>query len=164
MVQIWVNLPKKHKMTDPKYQSIKKSNIPTFTFSSSSNIRVIAGRYNNIVGPAKTFTEVNIYEISSKNKDEIVIKTNDNTNTLLLIMRGDIFIKNKLYKEKSIVIFDNKNLDLAFLAHKGFRGLIFNGKPLNEPLVSYGPFVMNTKEEISQAIKDYQNGTMGRIT
>ena len=95
--------------------------------------------------------------------NELNIKLDQGTNTLLLIMKGNIKICNQIYKEKSLVVFDREPENLIFLSSKNFQGLLLNGDPIYEPLVSYGPFVMNSKEEIDLAISDYQNGKMGEI-
>lgn len=164
MVQLWVNLPKKYKMIKPSYQAIAKKDIPTVSVKNNSILRVIAGKYNNITGPANTFTEINIYDICSKEKENINLNFSSGTNTMILIMSGNASIDNKNYEEKSILIFErDKNL-LCFETSKDFKALVLNGKPIDEPVVSYGPFVMNTEQEILTAINDYQNGSMANIT
>ena len=86
-----------------------------------------------------------------------------NTNTILLILKGKIQIKRKVYKDKSVIIFDQNGTTLNFKTSENFKALLLNGEPINEPIVSYGPFVMNTKKEIDQAILDYRNGKMGNL-
>ena len=160
MVQLWVNLPKKYKMIKPSYQTIVNKDIPTVSIQNNANLRVIAGKYNNIKGPASTYTEINIYDISSKEKENINLNFNIGTNTILLIMRGKLSIDNKNYAEKSILILDKENKILSFQTSNNFKALILNGKPINEPIVAHGPFVMNSQQEILTAIDDYQNGSM----
>jgi redox-sensitive bicupin YhaK (pirin superfamily) len=162
MVQLWVNLPKKDKMTAPRYQSLENKDIVNINLSDTSELRVIAGSYNDKKGPAKTFTNINVYDLASS-EDNIKLPLSDGTNTLLLIMRGSATIDDKEYPEKTIVIFNQRGDHINFKTSKDFKALILNGDPINEPVVAHGPFVMNSKEEIIQAMTDYQNGKMGTI-
>ena len=86
-----------------------------------------------------------------------------NTNTILLILNGSIIINEVNYNKESLLVFDNENSELIINTSNDFKGLILNGTPINEPIVSYGPFVMNSKDEINQAIIDYNNGKMGNL-
>ena len=160
MVQLWVNLPKKYKMVKPSYQAIVKKDIPKVSIQNNATLRVVAGKYNNIKGPASTYTEINIYDISSKDKENINLNFNRETNTILLIMRGNLKIGNKSYEEKNILILEREEKILSFQTSKNFKALILNGRPIDEPIVAHGPFVMNSKQEILTAIDDYQNGLM----
>ena len=160
MVQLWVNLPKNIKMIKPSYQAIIKESIPIIKVQNNVTMRVIAGKYNNIKGPANTHTEINIYDIYSEQKENINIKLSDDSNTIVLIMRGRLSIKGIDYQEKSIVVLERENNLLNFHSSNNFKALILNGKPIEEPLVAHGPFVMNNEQEILTAIEDYQNGSM----
>ena len=163
MVQLWINLPKKNKMTKPKYQEIKNKDIPRVKLGDKTELRVIAGNYQDIRGPSNTFTDINIYDITSKNSKDINLNYKNNTNTLILIMSGELKIENKSFKENNILIFERNGEGLNFNISKNFKGLILNSEPIDEPIVSHGPFVMNTKQEIIEAIADYQNGKMGNL-
>ena len=163
MVQLWVNLPKKNKMTKPKYQEIKNKDIPRVKLGDETELRVIAGNYQDIRGPSNTFTDINIYDITSKNSKDINLNYKNNTNTLILIMSGELKIDNKSFKENNILIFERNGEDINFNISKNFKGLILNSEPIDEPIVSHGPFVMNTKQEIIEAIEDFQNGKMGNL-
>ena len=163
MVQLWINLPKKNKMTKPKYQEIKNKDIPRVKLGDKTELRVIAGNYQDIRGPSNTFTDINIYDIKSKNSKDINLNYKNNTNTLILIMSGELKIENKPFKENNILIFERNGEDINFNISKNFKGLILNSEPIDEPIVSHGPFVMNTKQEIIEAIEDFQNGKMGNL-
>ena len=163
MVQLWVNLPKKVKMTLPKYQSIINKNIPRINIGTGSELRIISGNFNNTKGPVSTFTEINIYDINAKQKDVYKLSFKKNTNTLILIMSGVLEIEGKNYSENELLVFDNEGDHIQINNSKNFKGLILNGTPINEPVVSHGPFVMNTRKEIIQAIEDYQSGKMGSL-
>ena len=163
MVQLWINLPKKDKMTAPKYQEISREVIPTISLKDDINLRVIAGNFEGTKGPSSTFTAVNLYDIISKENTNISLKFENGTNTVVLIMSGELKIENKNFKDKDILIFEREGKQIDLKVSNNFKGLILNGEPINEPIVAHGPFVMNTKEEIYQAFSDYQNGKMGRL-
>ena len=95
MVQLWVNLPKKDKMTEPKYQGIKKDKIPVIKIANKAKLRVIAGEYNNNKGPSSTFTPINMFDIESKEKEDFSFNFAEDSNTILLIMRGEVYFKEK---------------------------------------------------------------------
>ena len=160
MVQIWVNLPKKYKMVNPSYQAIVKKDIPTVSIKNNATLRVIAGKFKNIKGPASTYTEINIYDIFSKEIENINLNFHKGTNTILLIISGNLVIDNKNYEEKSILILEREKEKLSFQTSNNFKALILNGQPIDEPIVAHGPFVMNSKQEILTAIEDYQKGSM----
>ena len=163
MVQLWINLPRKHKMTDPKYQEISSAVIPTISLGNKIKLRVIAGNFEETKGPSSTFTKVNLYDIISKENKSISLKFENGTNTIILIMSGELKVENKNFKDKDILIFEREGSQIELNVSDNFKGLILNGEPINEPVVAHGPFVMNTKEEIYQAFSDYQNGKMGRL-
>ena len=161
MVQLWINLPKKFKMINPKYQEISSGDIPTISLGSRTKLRVIAGKFEGAIGPSSTFTVVNLYDIISNENKNISLKFNNDTNTIILIMRGQLEIQNKIFKNEDILIFEREGRKIDFKISHNFKGLILNGEPINERIVAHGPFVMNTKEEIYKAFSDYQNGKMG---
>lgn len=163
MVQLWVNLPQKDKMTMPKYQGIKNESIPVVDVNDTVKIRIIAGELDGTKGPASTFTPINIYDVNSTKEQTLSLNLKSGSNTILLILRGEVDVDSIKYSERSVLIFDQGGEKLDFKTSSNFKGLILNGKPIDEPMVAHGPFVMNTRAEISQAIKDYQNGKMGKL-
>jgi redox-sensitive bicupin YhaK (pirin superfamily) len=163
MVQLWVNLPKKVKMISPKYQSIINENIPKINIGTSSQLRIISGSFNNKKGPASTFTEINIFDIDAKQKDYYSLSFKKNTNTLILIMSGILEIEGKKYSENELLIFGGDGNHIQINNSENFKALVLNGTPINEPVASQGPFVMNTREEIIKAIEDFQSGKMGTL-
>ena len=163
MVQLWINLPKKHKMTEPKYQEIDRKSIPTISLGDNLKLRVIAGNFEETKGPSSTFTKVNLYDIISKENKSISLKFENGSNTIILVMSGELKVENKNFKDKDILIFEREGSQIDLKVSDNFKGLILNGEPINEPIVAHGPFVMNTREEIFQAFSDYQNGKMGRL-
>jgi redox-sensitive bicupin YhaK (pirin superfamily) len=163
MVQLWVNLPKKDKMSTPKYQGIKDADIPNVKVNDSTQIRVIAGDYAGTKGPSSTFTPINIYDIKSKTSEKLSLDLKEGTNTILLILDGEIEMEEMNYKKQSVLIFDQLGESIDFKTSPNFKGLLLNGEPIDEPMVAHGPFVMNTKQEINEAINDFQSGKMGTI-
>ena len=163
MVQLWINLPRKHKMTEPKYQEIRSEVIPTISLGNNIKLRVIAGSFAETNGPSSTYTKVNLFDIISKESKSISLNFENGTNTVILIMHGELKIENKNFKDKDILIFEREGTQIDLKVSDNFKGLILNGEPINEPIVAQGPFVMNSKEEIFQAFSDYQNGKMGRL-
>lgn len=163
MVQLWVNLPAKDKLTKPKYQSIDSKDIPNLSVGEHSELRVIAGKFNDKNGPAATFTPINMYDISSEDDDQLLLPFASDTNTIILVLQGRVSIEGQSHDRGSILIFDRGGEAVQLEPSKYFKGLVLNGEPIDEPLVAHGPFVMNTEEEIREAIKEYQAGKLGRI-
>jgi quercetin 2,3-dioxygenase len=163
MIQLWINLPKKDKLTTPKYQSIQKEQIPIVTLDHGNTIRVIAGKYEDVEGPGNTFTEINMFDLISEKESSYSFKFKKNTNTIILVMDGFINIDNIKYDKQNVIIFEQGNETINFTTSSQFKGLLLNGEPIDEPIVAYGPFVMNTKDEIIKAIEDYNMGIMGSL-
>lgn len=163
MVQLWVNLPAKHKMTKPKYQAITSEQIPQFLLKpeSSLSLRVIAGEYQGRRGPAESFSAINMFDIESTSAEEFELDLKAGTNTLLLVRNGFINLEGKSYESPVVLVFDREGEGLHLSTSKNFKALLLNAEPIHEPVFAYGPFVMNTREQIVQAIEDYQAGKMG---
>ena len=164
MVQLWVNLPKAHKNTQPKYQHLPKERIPVVSIGDGE-ARIIAGEYENTRGAASTFTPLNVWDISLKEDDKITLDLPASHNLSLVILRGNVIINNsQKASETQLVRFENASSAVIIKAMGGeAKILLLSGEPIDEPVVGYGPFVMNTKEEINQAIDDYRRGEFGQI-
>ena len=164
MVQLWVNLPASNKMTEPKYQAILSDDIPEFELSNHSGIvRVIAGHYGNEVGPGQTFTQLTVLDVRLR-QGQTRLNVPAGWNTLLAVLDGKIRINGDRESEgPQLVVFDQANDMLDIEAAIESKLLLLTGEPINEPLVAYGPFVMNSQNEIDQAIEDYKSGQFGRI-
>jgi len=164
MVQLWVNLPKKDKLTEPKYQALTKDNMGIYKLDNNEGeIRIIAGEVNGVKGPGSTFSNINMYNVSLENHGRTILNEPSNFNTGLLILNGEIKInEDRVCKEKDFVLFDNVegSISIEAVSEKALF-LVLSGEPLNEPVVSHGPFVMNTKEEIYKAYEDFENGKFG---
>lgn len=163
MIQLWINLPKKYKYTDPKYQELKKENIGNLKLpNNSGNISVIAGNFQEVEGPATSFSPINIYIAHLKPGASLNFKEPEHYNTGILLLSGDLEINNRKSKENDFILFENKEGIISINNVKSDSKLIvLSGKPLNEPVIAGGPFVMNTKEELDKALKDYREGNFG---
>ncbi len=162
MLQLWINLPKKHKMTPAKYQSIVHTQKPKVSLPNNmGSIYVVAGEYNGTKGVASTFSPVHMYDIHLNAGADFSFTLPANFNTGILLVDGEINVNEHDVKENHYVQLKNEAGDIHIRAKKKSLLLVLSGEPLNEPYVSYGPFVMNTEAEIHQAIEDYNAGKFG---
>lgn len=165
MLQLWVNLPEKNKMTEPKYQAIQNQQMGKFNVPGDLGvIDVIAGDYGGVKGPASTFTPIHIYVARVKNGSKLKFSTPSNYNTGLVNLEGALRIndRNEVPLE-NFVLFANDGGEFTVEAMENSMYFILSGEPLNEPIAAYGPFVMNTQEEISQAVSDFSRGRFGYL-
>jgi hypothetical protein len=165
MVQLWVNLPKSLKMSQPRYQGILNEQIPHADLGSGSYARVIAGELNGVKGPAQTFTPVNLFDLRLKAGTRVELSLSAGHNSALLLMKGDVAVNTaqRATGEAQIVLLGAPGEKVALEAKQDSTLLAMSGEPINEPVASYGPFVMNTQQEIVQAVADYRAGRMGRL-
>lgn len=165
MIQLWVNLPAKDKMTTPRYQEILADQIPTVALGKQGSfIRLIAGEQEGQNGAAKTFSSLQLWDIRAKTNDDIQLQLKAGDNVALYVLAGAIQLADgQQAAESELVVFDNDNELLTFTAQSDAKLLLMSGTPLNEPIANYGPFVMNRAEEIQQAMSDYRSGKMGRL-
>ena len=165
MVQLWVNLPAKDKMSKPKYQAIKNEEMTRLELENNAGtLEIIAGSYGNAKGTATTFTPINLFNAYLKKGADISFGFAESDNTALLVIEGSITINGTDKAPKDhFVLFTNKGEDFTVRADEDALGLVLSGQPIDEPIASYGPFVMNTDEEIMQAVKDFQSGKFGYL-
>ncbi|PQJ09868.1 short-chain dehydrogenase [Flavipsychrobacter stenotrophus] len=162
MVQLWINLPKAHKMTPAKYQSIAHNSKPKHTLPNNMGvIHVVAGEYSGVKGIASTFSPIHMYDMHLNDNADFTFTLPGNYNTGILVVDGSIIINNTAAPENHYVQLKNENGDIHIKANAKTTLLLLSGEPLNEPFVGYGPFVMNTEAEIHQAIEDYNQGKFG---
>jgi redox-sensitive bicupin YhaK (pirin superfamily) len=163
MVQLWVNLPAKYKMSKPKYQEIPNEKITKYILpDNSGTIEVIAGQYKDVKGVATTFTPVNLLNAKLHKGEKADFNFPANYNTALVIIEGSVKVngaENVAYN--NFVLFKNEGEDFTIEANEDTIVLVLSGEPINEPIASHGPFVMNTREEIIQAFNDYETGKFG---
>jgi redox-sensitive bicupin YhaK (pirin superfamily) len=165
MVQLWVNLPSKYKMTPAKYQAIERENMGLFQLSNNkSTVEVIAGEYKGIKGPASTFSPLNLFNARLIKGSKIDFSFDRSYNSGLLLIEGEIKINNSaVVAENYFTLFGHNEEDINIEALKDSVILVLSGEPINEPLSSYGPFVMNTDDEIKKAYDDFSNGKFGYL-
>lgn len=162
MVQLWVNLPKRDKMTKPRYQGILKESIPTVKLDGGS-VRVIAGEFDHGKGPATTFTPINLWDVRLEAGSAHTFTVPEGHTTSFLVLKGRVKVDGKEVTEAELAVLENKGTQFVLEALEDTTLLFLGGETLNEPIVGYGPFVMNTNAEIYQAFKDFEDGKMGRF-
>ncbi len=164
MVQLWVNLPKKDKSVTPHYQAITADQMGKYEVPGNGGVvNVIAGNFKDVKGPAATYSPVNLFDIKLKKGAEINFTVPANHNTSALIINGTATIEDKPVAEHSFVLFKNEGEEIRIKADSDAVILLMSGEPINEPIASYGPFVMNTQEEIYEAIEEFQAGKFGTL-
>ena len=162
MVQLWVNLPKKDKSTPPHYQAITADQMGKVKLPNDAGlVNVIAGIFNEIKGPALTYSPVNLFDIKLKKGGEVSLTIPAAYNSAILVINGSVEVNGEKALEHSFVLFGNEGEDITVRATEDAVLLILSGEPLNEPIASYGPFVMNTQEEIYEAVQVFQSGKYG---
>jgi redox-sensitive bicupin YhaK (pirin superfamily) len=165
MIQLWVNLPAASKMSKPGYQAITKEQIPTVDFATRGNARVIAGSLNGSQGAAKTFTPLNVWDVNLKAGEQVELPVPEGHNTAIVLRKGDVEVNEagKLSGEARIAVLGREGDTVILKAEADSNLLLLSGEPINEPVASYGPFVMNTREEIAQAVDDFRTGRFGKL-
>jgi redox-sensitive bicupin YhaK (pirin superfamily) len=166
MVQLWVNLPTKDKMSRPRYQSISNDQIPTLSLpGNQGSIRVIAGKFGGLTGPARTFTPIHVWDLRLTNEQPIDLAVPEGYTTLLVVLKGSVYVNNSETIDAAAVgLFDRTGDHIRIDSAQNATALLLAGEPIDEPIVGSGPFVMNNAEEIRQAMVDYQSGKMGHIS
>jgi redox-sensitive bicupin YhaK (pirin superfamily) len=165
MVQLWVNLPAKDKMSKPKYQAIANQDIKRFNLANNGGeIEVIAGEYKNVKGTAFTFTPIHMLNVKMNKNASADFNFPENYNTSLLVIEGSITVNNtENIAANHFVLFKNKGEEFTIEAQENAIVLVLSGEPIHEPITAHGPFVMNTKEEIMQAFEDFNQGKFGYL-
>ena len=165
MVQLWVNLPAKDKMSKPKYQDIANANISKYPLEDGQGIiEVISGAYKGINGAASTFTPVHLLNAKIKKAGKASFSFPAHYNTALVVIEGSIIVNDAAAAPTDyLVLMSNEGEDFIIEATEDAVVLVLSGEPINEPIASRGPFVMNTQEEIMEAINDYNLGKFGHL-
>lgn len=160
MVQLWVNLPKKDKMSAPKYQAIKNETIKRYTLEDGAGeIEVIAGEYNGVKGAASTFTPIHMFNAKLNKGGKAKFQFPAHYNTALLVLEGSMVINaNEKTPTDHLALMANDGENFEIEATDDAVVLVLSGEPINEPIEAHGPFVMNTKEELKEAFNDFNNG------
>ncbi len=165
MVQLWVNLPKKDKMSKPRYQGISSEKIPVVELDKGAgSVRIIAGEYAGKKGPALTFTPINLWDIRLKVGSQSKFKVPAGHTACVFVLSGKVSLSDGgEISDAEIGIFEKGGDELELSVSEDAKILFLGGEPIPEPIVGYGPFVMNSPAEINQAIEDFKNGQMGQL-
>ena len=164
-MQIWVNLPKRFKMTPPKYQGLTTLDIPEIGLPGGKGlVRVISGGYEQTKGIASTFTPAHMLDLRLQPGAEVRLPTPKDYNTALLVLKGNVKANgSSAVSEGQFILFKNDGDEVKINALTDAIVLFLSGAPIEEPLVHYGPFVMNSHDEINQAIEDFNSGKFGEL-
>ena len=165
MVQLWVNLPAKDKMSTPKYQAIKNDSIPRYHVENNGGeIEVIAGEYKGIKGAATTFTPMNMLNLKLKSNAEASFSFPSNFNTAMLVIEGSIQVNDKdVAPTDHFILMSNDGEDFTVKATDDAIVLLLSAAPIGEPIAAHGPFVMNTRQELMEAFNDFNTGKFGYL-
>ncbi|MBG5893658.1 pirin family protein [Providencia rettgeri] len=165
MVQLWVNLPAKDKSAAPGYQLLESQSMPKVALpNDAGTLRVIAGDYLGNKGAAQTFSPLDVWDLQLNKGKTVGIPTKTGRHVGLVMLRGSIFVDGRsALNEGELMILDDTDSNILLEATEDALVLLLSGDPINEPVVGYGPFVMNTVQEINEAINDFNSGKFGRI-
>jgi redox-sensitive bicupin YhaK (pirin superfamily) len=165
MVQLWVNLPAKFKMSQPKYQEITNDTISKVSLENNEGVvEVIAGEYQQVKGSAETFTPVHLLNSKLNKGGKATFNFPANYNTFIIVLEGSVVLNETSNVDYNcMAVFSNEGTDFSIEAKEDAIVLVLSGEPINEPIYAHGPFVMNTRDEIIQAFNDFQNGKFGTL-
>ncbi|MGC8508553.1 MAG: pirin family protein [Thiomonas sp.] len=165
MVQLWVNLPAKDKMSAPGYQTLLKADIPDVALpEEAGRVRVIAGAYDGHRGPARTFTPMDVWDVRLKQGAQTRFDIAAGRTLALVVLHGAIVVNgDAAVRPGQFAQLSREGAGAQVEAQEDATVLLLSGEPIDEPIVGYGPFVMNTREEIAQAMADFNSGRFGRI-
>jgi redox-sensitive bicupin YhaK (pirin superfamily) len=165
MVQLWVNLPAKDKMTPPRYQAITNAQIPDIALpDDAGRVRVIAGQYMDTQGAAETFSPVNVWDVRLNTGKKATFNTPDGHHLIVVVLNGTVEISGShILRDAHVAMLEDQGGEFSIEASQDSKLIILSGEPLNEPIEGYGPFVMNSKQEIREAMNDFNEGRFGQI-
>ncbi len=165
VLQLWVNLPAKSKMTPPGYQGILDKDIPAVRLDNEAGtVRVIAGEFGGAKGPARTFTPINLLDVRLHAGKSVRLSLTEGYTASLYVLSGEVLLNgNEKAAGTELVVLDRKGDKIMIEAASDAMLLVMNGEPIDEPVSGYGPFVMNTPQQIREAFKDFHAGRMGTL-
>jgi redox-sensitive bicupin YhaK (pirin superfamily) len=165
MVQLWVNLPARHKMTAPGYQGIHDAQIPSVVLADGNGtVRVIAGEFDGHAGPARTFSPINVWDVRLRAGTRASLPQPEGWTTLLVMLAGEVVLNGgTVLGQAQMATLSTAGTGVSVEASSDAKLLLLAGEPIDEPVVGYGPFVMNSQQEIIQAVADFNGGRFGRM-
>ncbi|MEQ8358595.1 MAG: pirin-like C-terminal cupin domain-containing protein [Cytophagales bacterium] len=163
IIQLWINVKADKKMNPANYQALDEASTPlTDSSAEGKSVRVVSGEFEGIKGPIQSNSEIMALRLNFKKDQEYQFKIPEGFNSFIYLLDGAVEFNRKFPVEgKNLIWFKNEGDSIHLKAEADFRGILLAGRPLNEPLETYGPFVMNTQSQIMQAMRDYQMGKMG---
>jgi quercetin 2,3-dioxygenase len=164
VLQLWVNLPAKSKMTTPQYQPLVASDFPRASLAGEAgSVRVIAGEFEGTKGPARTFTPINLFDLNLRAGKSTRLRLGEGYSAALFVLDGKISVNgSETADREELVVFERAGDEVLIEAAADAKLFVMAGQPIDEPIAGYGPFVMNTQQELRQAMVDLQTGRMGR--
>lgn len=165
MAQLWVNLPAAHKMSTPRYQSIADAQVARVPLpDGAGTLRVIAGNFDGQKGAASTFSELNVWDVRLRAGGAVTLQVPENHSAAVAVLRGGAAVNgSRGTKDAELVLLDSSGSGIQIAASADSTLLILSGAPIVEPIAGYGPFVMNTQQEIETAMNDFRLGKFGRL-
>ena len=164
MVQLWVNLPAKDKMAKPRYQTLLAGQIPTVDLpDDAGTLRVIAGAFNGMAGPAQTFSPISVWDARIAAGKSALLPVAKGHRSMMPVLEGEVVVGGQIYKAGDVIFFSDEGEVINVTASVDTKLLVLTGEPINEPIAHYGPFVMNTEAELRQAVEDFRLGKMGML-
>jgi quercetin 2,3-dioxygenase len=164
MAQLWVNLPAADKMAKPAYQGITDAQIPSVPLADEAGrVRVIAGNIEGHKGPARTFSPMNVWDVRLNAGKGLQAPQKEGWTVLVIVLAGTVLINDTVLRDKQMATLSTQGTGVNIEANNDAKLLLLAGEPIDEPVVGYGPFVMNTRAEISQAIADFNSGKFGEM-
>lgn len=166
MVQLWVNLPAKSKLARPAYQPLVSADIPSLPLpGDAGTLRVIAGEHAGVRGPAHTFTPINVWDLGLRGGKSVTLELPPAHNSLVVVLTGQVRIGDEArsLQPDEVAVLERSGTTLRLTADSDAMLLVLSGAPIDEPVMGYGPFVMNTRAEILQAFDDFNSGRFGEI-
>jgi len=165
MVQLWVNLPARHKSATPAYQTLLDKDIPAVELpGKAGTLRVIAGDYDGDKGPARTFTPINIWDVRLRRDKSARFSLPEGHSLAVVVLAGTVEVNGaEIVRTGQMVVLSREGGEIALAANGDAKLLVLSGEPIDEPVVAHGPFVMNTVGEIRQAMLDFQSGRFGQM-
>jgi quercetin 2,3-dioxygenase len=161
--QLWVNLPAQYKNVPPAYQDIHANEIPEVAIDGDkARARVLAGEFKGVKAHVKTFTRINIFDVYAKADADFAVTVPEGDNTSILVLKGTIHInQDQVAREGDILVFETTGDTVSIQTNNETHLLLLSGEPIHEPIAAYGPFVMNTQQEIMEALQDFKAGKFG---
>ena len=165
-IQLWVNLPKAFKMSKPGYQTLVTDDIPSVDLGGGAGrLRVIAGEFRGVKGPATTFSPIHLYDLRLAAGRQVELSLPEGFNTAVFVLHGEVLVNgSQSVREVEIALFGQKGERVVLDAKSDTTILVLSGEPIDEQIARYGPFVMNTQAELVQAVNDYRAGRMGHLS